>query len=47
MIGSFKFSTPEKKDSIVWNLATVRYPTVGKDSTKPAFPMKMERLSKA
>lgn len=44
LIGSFKFSLPENKDEIVWNLAGVRYPTVGKDSDKPRFPMRVELL---
>ena len=48
LIGSFKFSMPETvKEEIVWNLASVKYSTVGSESVKPAFPMKVECLVKA
>lgn len=40
LLRSFRFS-PSEKD-IVWNLAGVNYPTVGKYATKPSLPMKME-----
>ncbi|TCD69776.1 cytochrome P450-dit2 [Steccherinum ochraceum] len=43
LLTTFKISLPDNKDDIVWNLAGVRYPTVGND-TKPSFPMKVERL---
>ncbi|TCD69775.1 cytochrome P450-dit2 [Steccherinum ochraceum] len=44
LIKSFKFSLPDNKNEIVWNLAGVRYPTVG-NATKPSFPMKVGRIS--
>lgn len=44
LIETFQVSPPDNKDDVVWNLAGVRYPTVGKVSTKPAMPMKVERL---
>ncbi|TCD65651.1 cytochrome P450-dit2 [Steccherinum ochraceum] len=48
LIDSFNFHIPEDKGAkIVWNLAGVKFPTVGKDSLKPAFPMIVERLAKA
>ncbi|TCD64103.1 cytochrome P450-dit2 [Steccherinum ochraceum] len=46
LIDSFKFSI-DNKTKIVWNLAGVKFPTVGKDSVKPAFPMVVERLANA
>ncbi|KAI0342141.1 cytochrome P450 [Trametopsis cervina] len=42
LLRSFKFH-PSNKD-IVWNLAGVNYPTVGKDTTDPSMPMMLERL---
>lgn len=43
LISSFKISMPANGKDIIWNMAGVRYPTVG-ESVKPAFPMRMERL---
>ena len=37
LLESFQL-TPTGKE-IVWNLATVRFPTVGKDGTKPELPL--------
>lgn len=42
LLRSFRFSPSEKE--IVWNLAGVNYPTVGKYATKPSLPMKMEAI---
>jgi len=39
LLQSFTISSTEKK--IVWNLATVRYPTVGEQGTKPELPLIM------
>ncbi|KAJ3478664.1 hypothetical protein NLI96_g9603 [Meripilus lineatus] len=44
LLGSFKFSLP--KQEIVWNLAGVKYPTVGRASTKPSMPIVVERIRK-
>ena len=45
LLGSFKFSLP--KQEIVWNLAGVKYPTVGRASTKPSMPIVVERIREA
>ena len=37
LLDAFSFSTAGK--DIVWNLATVRYPTVGMDGMKPELPL--------
>ncbi|OBZ67636.1 Docosahexaenoic acid omega-hydroxylase CYP4F3 [Grifola frondosa] len=42
LIASFTFELSDKP--IVWNLAGVRYPTVGKDSKKPQMPLKVTPL---
>ncbi|KAH8101250.1 cytochrome P450 [Cristinia sonorae] len=46
LIESFKFSMPDSKYKITWNLAGVKYPTVNQYGTKPCFPMKVERVQK-
>ena len=43
MLRSFKFYPGDKE--IYWNVAGVNFPTVGKDGTKPAMHLKLERLS--
>ncbi|KAJ3489260.1 hypothetical protein NLI96_g2239 [Meripilus lineatus] len=43
LLGSFKFSLPDHE--IVWNLAGVKYPTVGRISNTPSMPMKVELLN--
>ncbi|KAJ3488875.1 hypothetical protein NLI96_g2508 [Meripilus lineatus] len=45
LIATFKFSLSDQ--DIVWNLAGAKYPTVGKTSTKPSMPMKVELLKTA
>ncbi|THH26895.1 hypothetical protein EUX98_g7288 [Antrodiella citrinella] len=44
LLQDFKFSLPQNKNGVVWNSAGVIYPTVGKDSTQPSFPMTVERV---
>ena len=36
LLGSFKFSAPSEE--VVWNLAGVEYPTVGRDSHRSVSP---------
>ena len=42
LVRSFKFSRSEKE--IYWNMAPAYYPTVGRDSNKPAMYLKVEAL---
>ncbi|KAK7677643.1 hypothetical protein QCA50_019334 [Cerrena zonata] len=44
IVSSFKISLSDEAEDIVWNVAAVRYPTVGKDSTKPEFPLRLEPI---
>ncbi|KAK7685185.1 hypothetical protein QCA50_011548 [Cerrena zonata] len=44
MIPKFKVYTSDYRDDIVWNLSNVMNPTVGKESMKPEFYVKLERL---
>lgn len=44
LLHSFRFSPSKKADEIVWNVAAVRYPTVGKKSMKAELPLKVEVL---
>lgn len=46
ILESFRFSKADNGDKVVWNLAGVRYPTVGRESNKPSFPMKVELIAK-
>lgn len=39
LLDSFKFSMTDKCTDIVWNMAGIRYPTVGKVSRDARFPM--------
>ncbi|KAI0072182.1 cytochrome P450 [Panus rudis PR-1116 ss-1] len=41
LLTSFECSLPDCKDDLFWNLSGVFYPTVGKDSNSPSFPMKL------
>ena len=41
LLTSFKFSMSEKSKEVVWNMAGIRYPTVGKVSGHAEFPMKL------
>jgi len=45
LLDSFKFSPAQNAEDIVWNFAAVKYPTVGKDTFNPSFPMKVEPLA--
>lgn len=42
MLRSFKFLLSDK--DIYWNVALVSYPTVGKEDTKEALPLKVEPI---
>ena len=44
LLSSFKVSPAKNAKDVVWNMAGVRYPTVGKDSLQPSFPLTMEAL---
>ncbi|KZT71825.1 cytochrome P450 [Daedalea quercina L-15889] len=44
LIPAFAFDTTKKP--IVWNVATVNYPTVGWDSAKPELPLIVTKLNK-
>ncbi|KAK7681356.1 hypothetical protein QCA50_015447 [Cerrena zonata] len=44
VLSSFKVSLADESKDVVWNLASVRYPTIGKDSTLPACPITVERI---
>ncbi|KAK7676942.1 hypothetical protein QCA50_020060 [Cerrena zonata] len=41
LLESFDFSMPDNGKDVVWNLAGVRYPTVGRESKFAEFPMKV------
>ena len=43
LVSNFKFELPKDKD-IVWNIAGVRYPTVGYENSKPEMPLKVTML---
>ena len=40
LISKFTFRLSDKE--IEWNIGSVMYPTVGKESTKPELPLKVE-----
>ena len=44
LLQSFRFSPSKKSGEIIWNLAAVRYPTIGKDSMKAELPLKVDVL---
>ncbi|KAK7681874.1 hypothetical protein QCA50_015223 [Cerrena zonata] len=44
LLQSFRFSPSKKSSEVVWNLAAVRYPTIGKHSSKQELPLKVEML---
>ncbi|KAK7678132.1 hypothetical protein QCA50_018925 [Cerrena zonata] len=44
LVSSFKVSLAKNAKDVVWNVAGVRYPTVGKNSLQPAFPLTVERI---
>ena len=44
VLSSFKISYAKESKDVVWNLASVRYPTIGPDSTLPACPITLERI---
>lgn len=43
LLSTFKFELPKDK-SIVWNVAGVRYPTVGYERAKAEMPLKLTML---
>ena len=44
LISTFKISPAKETRNVVWNLANVRYPTLGETSNKPSLPLLFERL---
>ena len=44
LISTFKISPAKETRNVVWNLANVRYPTLGETSNKPSLPLSFERL---
>ncbi|KAK7688291.1 hypothetical protein QCA50_008661 [Cerrena zonata] len=44
LLQSFRFSPSKKSGEVNWNVAAVRYPTLGRDSTKAELPLKVEVL---
>lgn len=42
LLSAFRFEDAGKP--VVWNIGEVVYPTVGQESTVPAFPMKVTAL---
>ena len=44
LLSKFKLIPADNAKDIVWNMAGVRHPTVGKDSVTPSFPVKLERI---
>ncbi|CAL1697383.1 unnamed protein product [Somion occarium] len=44
LLESFRFSPSKVAKDVHWNLAAVRYPTIGKDSTNPQLLMSVELL---
>ena len=44
LLDAFRFTVSDKE--IVWNIATVRYPTVGKDGVKPELLLVVAPLHK-
>ncbi|KAK7691797.1 hypothetical protein QCA50_005200 [Cerrena zonata] len=45
LIPKFRVSLAQETKEVVWNLSGLRYPTVGRESTKPAFPVRMECIT--
>ncbi|CAL1697637.1 unnamed protein product [Somion occarium] len=39
LLASFRSTMSHKEHDIIWNYAAIRYPTVGKHTTMPSFPM--------
>ncbi|KAI0789220.1 hypothetical protein C8Q75DRAFT_179148 [Abortiporus biennis] len=42
LLQSFKFSPADCSKDVTWNLANVRYPTVGSVDNHPSMPLKVE-----
>ncbi|KAI0789222.1 cytochrome P450 [Abortiporus biennis] len=45
LLQSFKFSPADCAKDITWNLAGVKYPTIGKVDNHPSLPIKVELIS--
>ena len=45
LIPKFKFSVAKNADDIVWNLSGVSFPTLGKESNTPTFPISVQAIS--
>ena len=41
LLSKFKVTLADNADEVYWNVAAVRYPTIGKESTKPEYPIKL------
>ncbi|KAI0072184.1 cytochrome P450 [Panus rudis PR-1116 ss-1] len=46
LLRSFEFDLDKDVGEVVWNVAGVKFPTLGRDSDKPAFPMRIRRVRK-
>ncbi|KAK7676766.1 hypothetical protein QCA50_020289 [Cerrena zonata] len=45
LLPKFRISPAGNTKDVVWNLSGIQYPTLGRESNKPAFPITMERIS--
>ena len=45
LIPKFKFSVAKNADDIIWNLSGVSFPTLGKESNTPTFPISVQAIS--
>ena len=41
LLSKFKVTLADNVDEVYWNLAPVQYPTVGKESDRPEYPIKL------
>ena len=41
LLTKFQVTLADNADEVCWNLAAVRYPTVGKESDRPEYPIKL------
>ena len=44
LLSKFRVTLADNVDQVCWNLAAVRYPTVGKDSDRPEYPIKLTSI---
>ncbi|CAL1697886.1 unnamed protein product [Somion occarium] len=45
LLESFKFSMPDCAKEVIWNMAGIRYPTIGGTSNHAEFPMKVMAIN--